>query len=139
MFSSLRQTSNIMLVFSIPFTVEHCSTMFFFLNVIVIRFCCFHPLTSPYFYVPLCLPLMLYGCELWTPTKSVSHSWYFKRFTILTHCNSPFHFNMQLLLIACDITSRLSFLPSMAKICIYTEERESEQIERSFSACDLHI
>ena len=34
------------------------------------RFGCLHPRTSLKLYSSLCLPIMHYGCELWTPTKS---------------------------------------------------------------------
>ena len=54
-------------------TVERCSagrSSFFALNVVGSRFGCLHPLTSLWLYSSFCIPLMLYGCELWSPTKS---------------------------------------------------------------------
>ena len=54
-------------------TVEHCSsgkTAFFSLNAIGSRFGCLHPLTSYLLYCSLCILIMLYGCELWSLTKT---------------------------------------------------------------------
>ena len=34
------------------------------------RFGCLHPLTSLRLYSTFCVPVMLYGCELWVPSKS---------------------------------------------------------------------
>ena len=58
---------------SIYRTTELCSagrSSFYALNTVGTRFGCLHPLTSLCLYSSLCLPIMLYGCELWSPTKS---------------------------------------------------------------------
>ena len=58
---------------SINRTTERCSagrSSFYALNVVGSRFGCLHPLTSYRLYSSFCLPIMLYGCELWSPTKS---------------------------------------------------------------------
>ena len=62
---------------SVPFstvthTVERCSagrSAFFALNAIGSRFECLLPLTSYHLYCSLCIPILLYGCELWFLTK----------------------------------------------------------------------
>ena len=54
-------------------TVERCSagrSAFYALNAIGSRFGCLHPLTSFHLYRSLCIPIMLYGCELWSVTKT---------------------------------------------------------------------
>ena len=54
-------------------TVERCSdgrSAFFALNAIGSRFGCLHPLTSYHLYCSLCIPILLYGCELWSLTKA---------------------------------------------------------------------
>ena len=43
---------------------------FFALNSVGTRFGCLHPLTSLRLYRSLCLPIMLYGSELWFLTKT---------------------------------------------------------------------
>ena len=43
---------------------------FYALNTVGSRFGRLHPLTSLKFYQALCLPLLLYGSELWTLTKT---------------------------------------------------------------------
>ena len=58
---------------SVQRTVERCSAgrgAFFALNVVGTRFGCLHPLTSLRLYSTFCLPVMLYGYELWVPSKS---------------------------------------------------------------------
>ena len=40
------------------------------MNVVGSRFGCLHPLTSLRLYSTICVPLMLYGSELWCPTRS---------------------------------------------------------------------
>ena len=58
---------------SIYRTTERCSagrSSFYTLNTVGSRFGCLDPLTSLRLYSSLCLPIMLYGCELWSPTKS---------------------------------------------------------------------
>ena len=58
---------------SIYRTSERCSagrSSFYALNAVGTRFGCLHPLTSFRLYSSFCLPTMLYGCELWSPTKS---------------------------------------------------------------------
>ena len=42
----------------------------FALNAIGSRFGCLHPCTSFKLYSSLCIPILLYGCELWSLTKS---------------------------------------------------------------------
>ena len=57
---------------SVQRTVERCSAgrgAFFSLNVVGTRFGCLHPLTSLRLYSTFCRPVMLYGCELWVPSK----------------------------------------------------------------------
>ena len=52
-------------------TVEHCSagrSTFFALNTVGSRFGCLHPTTSYRLYSSLCIPILLYGCELWCLT-----------------------------------------------------------------------
>ena len=52
-------------------TVEHCSagrSTFFALNTVGFRFGCLHPTTSYRFYSSVCIPILLYGCELWSLT-----------------------------------------------------------------------
>ena len=54
-------------------TVERCSagrSAFYALNAIGSRFGCLHPLTSFHLYCSLCIPIMLYGCELWSVTET---------------------------------------------------------------------
>ena len=54
-------------------TVERCSvarSTFFALNAVGSRFGCLHPLTSFRLYSSFCLPILLYGCELWCITKT---------------------------------------------------------------------
>ena len=43
---------------------------FFALNAVGSRFGCLHPLTSFCLYSSFCLPILLYGCELWCITKT---------------------------------------------------------------------
>ena len=43
---------------------------FFALNAVGSRFGCLHPLTSLKLYQALCLPIMLYGAEIWSFTKT---------------------------------------------------------------------
>ena len=43
---------------------------FFSLNSIGSRFGCLHPLTSSRLYSTLCIPILLYGAELWSLTKT---------------------------------------------------------------------
>ena len=43
---------------------------FFALNAVGSRFGCLHPLTSLKLYQVLCLPIMLYGAEIWSFTKT---------------------------------------------------------------------
>ena len=77
MLPSLRQMNNTILESSALFTLPLCNVQlnavqlggvgFFALNVVGTRFGCLHPLT---FYSTFCLSVMLYGCELWVPSKS---------------------------------------------------------------------
>ena len=58
---------------SVTRTVERCSagrSAFYALNAIGSRFGCLHPLTSFHLYCSLCIPIMLYGCERWSVTKT---------------------------------------------------------------------
>ena len=43
---------------------------FFALNSVGSRFGCLHPLTSLKLYTTFCIPILLYGCELWSLTTS---------------------------------------------------------------------
>ena len=43
---------------------------FFVLSAVGSHFGCLHPLTSLRFYWSICLPIMLYGCEVWTFSKT---------------------------------------------------------------------
>ena len=47
-----------------------CRSAFFALNSIGSRFGCLHPLTSLKLYKTLCLPILLYGSEIWNYTKT---------------------------------------------------------------------
>ena len=47
----------------------HHSKKFFALNSIGSRFGCLHPLTSYQLYQTLCIPILLYGAEIWTLSK----------------------------------------------------------------------
>ena len=54
-------------------TIERCSSgrsAFFALNAVGSRFGCLHPSTSFRLYSSFCLPILLYGCELWSLTGS---------------------------------------------------------------------
>ena len=58
---------------SLPRTSERCSSCrsaFFSLNIIGPRAGCLHPLTSLRLYKTFCIPILLYGCELWSPTQT---------------------------------------------------------------------
>ena len=58
---------------SVHRTTERCSSArsaFFALNAVGSRFGCLHPCTSIKLYSSLCIPILLYGCELWSLTKS---------------------------------------------------------------------
>ena len=53
-------------------TSERCTaarSSFFALNSIGSRFGCLHPLTSYRLYQTLCIPILLYGTEIWTLSK----------------------------------------------------------------------
>ena len=43
---------------------------FFALNSVGSRFGCLHPLTALRLYCSICLPILTYGCEVWTITKT---------------------------------------------------------------------
>ena len=51
-------------------TNERASAVRSALNAVGSRFGCLHPLTSLKLYQALCLPIMLYGAEIWSLTKS---------------------------------------------------------------------
>ena len=54
-------------------TLERCTSgrcAFFGLNSVGSRFGSLHPLTSYRLYNTLSIPILLYGAELWTPTKT---------------------------------------------------------------------
>ena len=54
-------------------TSERCTaarSSFFALNSIGSRFGCLHPLTSYRLYQTLCIPILLYGAEIWTLSKA---------------------------------------------------------------------
>ena len=56
-------------------TSERCAagrSAFFALNAVGSRFGCLHPVTSHRLYSTLSLPIMLYGCELWSISKTES-------------------------------------------------------------------
>ena len=56
-------------------TWERCAaarSAFFVLNAVSSRFGCLHPVTSYRLYSTLSLPIILYGCELWTISKTES-------------------------------------------------------------------
>ena len=56
-------------------TSERCAAGWsasFALNAVGFRFGCLHPVTSHRLYSTLSLPIMLYGCELWTTSKTES-------------------------------------------------------------------
>ena len=58
---------------SIHWTNERCSaarSAFFALNAVGSRFGCLHPITTHRLYSTLCLPILLYGAELWVLPKS---------------------------------------------------------------------
>ena len=58
---------------SVHRTVERCSagrSAFFALNAVGSRFGCLHPSTSFRLYSSYCIPILLYGCELWCLTGS---------------------------------------------------------------------
>ena len=58
---------------SVHRTTEQCSSArsaFFALNAVGSRFGSLHPCTSFELYSSLCIPILLYGCELWSLTKS---------------------------------------------------------------------
>ena len=57
----------------LPHISERCTagrSSFFALNAVGSRFGCLHPITSHKLYSSLCLPILLYGSELWTLTKT---------------------------------------------------------------------
>ena len=54
-------------------TVERCTagrSAFYALNSVGSRFECLHPLTSLKLYTSFCIPILLYGCELWSLTAT---------------------------------------------------------------------
>ena len=54
-------------------TTRRCSagrSTFYALNAVGSRHGCLHPLTSYHLYITLCVPILLYGSELWCLTKS---------------------------------------------------------------------
>ena len=54
-------------------TSARCSagrSAFYTLNVVGSRFGCLHPVTSLRLYTTFCIPILLYGCELWPLTKN---------------------------------------------------------------------
>ena len=56
-----------------PRTSERCSSSrraFFSLNALGSRAGCLHPLTSLRLYKVYCLPILLYGCEVWSLTQA---------------------------------------------------------------------
>ena len=56
-------------------TSERCAaawSAFFALNAVGSRFGCLHPVTSYKLYSTLSLPIMLYGCELWSISETES-------------------------------------------------------------------
>ena len=58
---------------NLPRIIKRCKagrSAFFALNAVGSRFGCLHPLTSLKLYKSLCLPVMLFGCELWSPNKT---------------------------------------------------------------------
>ena len=58
---------------SISRTSERCSScrsVFYSLNALGSRAGCLHPLTSLRLYKSYCLPILLYGCELWSLTQT---------------------------------------------------------------------
>ena len=52
-------------------TSERCTaaSSFFALNSISSRLGCLHPMTSYWLYQTLCIPILLYGAEIWTLSK----------------------------------------------------------------------
>ena len=59
--------------FSNTRTSERCSSCrsaFYSLNALGTRAGCLHPLTSLRLYKAYCIPILLYGCELWSLTQS---------------------------------------------------------------------
>ena len=50
--------------------ISTARSSFFALNRAGSRFGCIHPITSMRLYYSICLPRMLYGCELWAITKT---------------------------------------------------------------------
>ena len=50
--------------------ISAARSAFFALNRVGSRFGCIHPITSMRLYSSICLPRMLYGCELWAVTKT---------------------------------------------------------------------
>ena len=58
---------------SVHRTVERCAagrSAFFALNSVGSRFGCLHPLTSLKLYISYYIPILLYGCELWSLTAT---------------------------------------------------------------------
>ena len=58
---------------SFPRTSERCTSgrsAFYALNGVGLRFGCLHPIMSHRLYQALCLPITLYGSELWSLTKA---------------------------------------------------------------------
>ena len=56
-----------------PRTSEHCSSSrraSFSLNSLGSRAGCLHPLTSLRLYKVYCLPILIYGCEVWSLTQA---------------------------------------------------------------------
>ena len=93
-------------------TVERCSagrSAFYALNAIGSRFGCLHPLTSYHLYCSLCIPIVLYGCELWSLTKS--------EIVILERVHRKILRTIQGLPIRCNTSAVLSLLGST---CMYS-------------------
>ena len=69
--SSTTWGSGVVFTSTIHRTSEKCTaaSSFFALNSISSRLGCLHPMTSYWLYQTLCIPILLYGAEIWTLSK----------------------------------------------------------------------
>ena len=104
---------------------ERCSagrSSFYALNAVGSRFGCLHPTTSLRLYSSFCLPIMLYGCKLWSPTKTELERTHRKILRTIT--GLPLRCNNKALLLLMGIPNiaamiqqrQLSFLHSLSTL-----------------------
>ena len=95
--------------------VHLAGVLFFALNAVGSRFGCLHPSTSFRLYSSFCIPLLLYGCELWSPTNS--------EITMLERVHRKILRTIQGLPLRCH-SRALQFLMDVPSILSLTHQRE---------------